>query len=111
MARVTPSAVRPSKAGTAYALSAPTVEGDAIGPAEVLHVKNGSGGSITLTVVTPGTVDGLAIGDYTLTIPAAGERLVGPFPEPHFRQPSGATKGRVHIDYSSVTSVTRAVIA
>jgi hypothetical protein len=110
MARAVPTVSRATKAGTAYALAAAPVDGDALPPNAVLHVKNGAGAPITLTVVTPSTVDGLAIGDFTATVPAGGERLVGPFPEAHFRQTSGATKGLVHIDYSSVTSVTRAVI-
>lgn len=113
MARQTPAAVRPSKAGTAFALSAApaVVDGDAIPPDAVLYVLNSSGSPITLTVVTPGvSADNLAIGDYTVTVPAGAGRLVGPFPDQVYVQQSGATSGLVHIDYSSTTTVTRAVI-
>jgi len=50
-----------------------------------LYVKNGSGGDITVTIDTPGSVDGQAIADLTFTVKATGdangldELLVGPF--------------------------------
>lgn len=111
MARNVLSPLRPSKPGTTVALTAATVDGDAIPPDAALWVNNGSAGTITLTVVTPGVVgDNLAVGDYTLTIPAAGVRLVGPFPEEYYRQVSGTTSGLVHVDYSAFASVTRAAI-
>ncbi len=38
----------------------------------LFHVKNASGGSVTLTFQTPGTVDGLAIAERTVAVPAGG---------------------------------------
>jgi hypothetical protein len=68
-----------------------------------LHIKNGGGSQITLTIQTPGTVDSLAITDRTVDIPAAGERMIGPFPASYY----GAT---LTLSYSGVTSVTIAAI-
>lgn len=46
-----------------------------------LHAKNVGGSPVTLTVSTPGTMDGNAVADYTATIPATtGDKLIGPFP-------------------------------
>ncbi len=47
--------------------------------ATFLHVKN-SGVESTMTVVTTASVDGLAVADLTVTIPAnTGDKMVGPF--------------------------------
>jgi hypothetical protein len=111
MARQTPAAVKATKAGTAVTPTAPVVvDGDAIPPNSILRVAT-AGTACTLTVDTPGTgVDGVTIGQYTVTLPATGVRLVGPFPDPEYRQTTGATAGLVHIDYSTATGVTREVI-
>ena len=50
-----------------------------------LFVRNGSGGDITVTIDTPGSVDGQALADLTVTVKATGdgdgldELLIGPF--------------------------------
>lgn len=65
-----------------------------------LVVNNGSGSTVTVTVATPGTVKGLAIGQATMAI-LAGD--VGIMPLTNiFRQ----TTGRANITYSAVTTVT-----
>lgn len=46
----------------------------------LLYVKNASGSTCTVTVITPGTVDGLAITDLTVSVATAKEHLIGPFP-------------------------------
>lgn len=89
-------------------------DGDIIDAGAVmLHVKNANTSQCTVTVETPGTVDGLAIADLTVVVPATSERLIGPFPRGTFAQPSDATvgPGRVLVAYSNVTQVTRAVLA
>lgn len=46
-----------------------------------LHVKNTNAAIATITVETPGTVDGLAIAERTFTVPATtGDRMAGPWP-------------------------------
>lgn len=71
-----------------------------------IHIKNGSGGSVTATFETPRTVDGLAVDDLAVPIPAGEERFIGPFPPSTFND--GA--GDVAITYSAVTSVTIAAL-
>lgn len=76
-----------------------------------LNVRNASGSSITVTITTPGTIDGLAIADKTFTVPATtGDRWWKGDPAV-YNQPDGATDaGEVYVDYSAVTSVTIAVM-
>ena len=51
----------------------------------LLRVQNNSVGDITVTIDTPGTVDGQAIGDLTVTVKATGDANgldfmdIGPF--------------------------------
>jgi hypothetical protein len=110
MARTKVSAIAPSLAGAAVVYTQPTAEGDAIRPGSILLVKNGSGSTITLTLVTGGTAASYAIDDPTVTVAAGAEKAVGGFSSV-FPQPVGADAGWVYVNYSSVTSVTRAVIA
>lgn len=72
----------------------------------VLHAKNGSGAPITATIQTPGTVDGLAVSDRTVAIPAGEERIMGVFPPADYNQ----SNGEVYVDYSDVTSLTVAAL-
>ena len=44
------------------------------------HVKNGNSSTdLTVTIVTPLTVDGLAVADREVTVPRSEERFIGPF--------------------------------
>ncbi|MFI6249047.1 hypothetical protein [Streptomyces sp. NPDC051016] len=71
------------------------------GAGVILVVKNADSGSHTVTLVTPGTVDGLAIADRTLAV-AAGQTAVILLTD-RYRNPS---TGRASITYDGVTSVT-----
>jgi hypothetical protein len=72
-----------------------------------LHVKNGGGSSITVTVATPGSAPGgLAIADSVTTVPAGGERMIGPFPAEQYADPAGTPAGNTFITYSGVVTVT-----
>ena len=45
-----------------------------------LHFKKTGAGDCTVTITTPGTVQGLAIADVTVSVPATtGDKFVGPF--------------------------------
>lgn len=69
-----------------------------------LHIKNGGGGAITATVITTGILLGdVSIVDVTVSVPAGGERMIGPLPYEHFAHSSD---GLTDITYSGVTSVT-----
>lgn len=75
----------------------------------VLHVKNGSGSSVTVTIPTPASVDqlvdGLAVPDRTIAVAAGTDRLIGLSTIAAYKQPGGVA----NVDYSAVTSVTVAV--
>lgn len=71
-----------------------------VGPGRFLYVNNGSGGSLTVTVATPGTVSGLAIADTAVAV-AAGDHALIPLANV-FR----GANGRAAITYSGVTSLT-----
>lgn len=111
MARTSVTTQVITRAGLNVAMTAPVADGDIIdGGNTILVVNNGGGASITVTVQTPYTVEGQAVEELTVSVPAAGTREIGPFPG-IFKQPADASvgPGRVLVDYSSVTSVTRAV--
>lgn len=77
----------------------------------LLHVKNGGGSSINVTLETPGQVDGLDIADQVVAVPAGGERFIGPFSQRTYDRPAGAADaGKVYVDFSGVTSVTIAAL-
>jgi hypothetical protein len=68
-----------------------------------IYVKNGSGGSITVTLDITQTVDGQEVTDRTVAIPAGEERVIGPFPVAYY----GAS---ANITFSGVTSLTIAAM-
>lgn len=74
----------------------------------MIHVKNASGSSVTVTVVTPRTdAVGNAVADNTFTVPATtGDKEAGPWPAEIYADP---TTGLANITYSATTSVTVAV--
>lgn len=76
---------------------------------ELVVFKNASVGSITVTIATPGTVDGLAIADRTIAVGAGETRLVGPFP-PGIYNDTFISGGVVAMTYSGVTTFTVTVI-
>lgn len=95
-----------SRAGVAPSYAAAAGGGDKFTPDHetFLHVKNASAGSLNVTVVTPRTdALGNAVSDNVVAVPAAGERLIGPFPAEHYADP---TDGLASITYSGVTSLT-----
>jgi hypothetical protein len=71
-----------------------------------LHVKNGDVASKTVTLTTPNLVEGIAIADPTVVIPAGEDRMIGPFPTGPFNDSSG----KANVTYSAVTSVTVALV-
>jgi hypothetical protein len=100
-------------AGLALVHTAPTVDGDIVdvGRGTFLSVINGGGAPITVTVQTPGVVDGdLAVADRVVTVPIGTTPKQIPLTSSNYKQPVGdANTGRALVDYSAVASVTRAV--
>jgi hypothetical protein len=99
-----------TRAGLAPAYGAAAGGGDDFLPGDktFIHVKNGGGSAITVTVDTPGKVDGLDVAQVSVSVPAAGERMIGPLGAQRFAQPS---TGRGLITYTGVTTVTLAVLS
>lgn len=71
----------------------------------LLAVKNGDAGAHTVTLVTPATLNGLAIADRTVSV-AAGKTELIPLTS-DYRDPS---TGRASLTYDGVTSVSVAVV-
>lgn len=70
--------------------------------ATVLHVKNGGGGSINVTVDSQTPCSQGFDHDVVVAVPAGAERLIGPFPQARFND----ANGKAQVAYSGVTSVT-----
>lgn len=80
--------------------------GDQVAPSEhtFIHVKNGSGGSLDVTLVTPQQVDGLSVSDRTVTVATDGEAFIA---VPNlYRNDSGLAD----ITWTATSSVTFAVL-
>lgn len=111
MARSTPATQSIPDDGLAANMTAPNSDGDIAdcGGGEFATIENGSGASITVTVVTPGEPYGLALADRAITI-AAGATKDIPLKR-YYRQPTDAVEGagKCLINYSAVASVTRAI--
>lgn len=89
------------------ALSSATSGGDdaPTGAGVVLVVKNADASDHTVTLATPGTVNGLAIADRTVTVTAGKTELIPLTGD--YRDPS---TGRASITYDAVTSVSVGVV-
>jgi hypothetical protein len=70
-----------------------------------LHVKNGGGSSINVTLNSQTNCDQGFDHDEVVAVPNGGERIIGPFPA-RFQDSSG----NVQVTYSAVTSVTVAAL-
>lgn len=104
--------VAPSMAGTAVTYSAVPAGGLAVLPGSILLVKNGSGSAITVTLQVQKTYKGYALTAPTVSVGAGVELAIGPLPaEVHvIVNPSNANNGYILVDFSSITSVTAAVV-
>lgn len=67
---------------------------------EVVVIENSGAGSHTVTIPTPRTVEGLAVSEQTVVIPAGQVFMAGPF-EPNTFNNTGADRGRVFVDYDA----------
>jgi len=73
---------------------------------EYLHVKNGGGSEVIVTVDSQAGCNQGFDHNVAVAVPAGGERLIGPFPKARFND--AAEKAQVA--YSDVTSVTVAAV-
>lgn len=90
---VTPAGLNPSFTTVAQA------NGATVGmeQGDVLALKNTSGAPVTATVITPGSVDGIAQPDLPITVPASSTVYHGRTTLGAYRQ----SDGRVYIDVSA----------
>lgn len=73
----------------------------------LLHFKKSGAGNCDLIIITPNTVDGLAVGDRTVIIPATtGDKFIGPFPPSIYND----ANGDIEITLSEVTGLTGAIL-
>ncbi|MFR0354168.1 hypothetical protein [Streptomyces sediminimaris] len=93
--------------GAAVAYTAAAGGGDTCqtGAGVLLLVRNDDASSHTVTLATPGTVNGLAIADRAVTVAAGAEEAIPVTND--YRDPS---TGLAAITYDAVTSVTVAVV-
>ena len=71
---------------------------------EFIHLVNGVTEG-TITIVTPGTVDGHAIADLTVVCTASEERMIGPFPAAVYEDDN-----KITFSFDVITDMTLAVI-
>lgn len=70
----------------------------------ILHFKKSGAGACTVTIITPGTVGGLAIADQTITVPATtGDVIVGRLTVDLFADPA---TGLLTFSMSDITGMT-----
>jgi len=74
---------------------------------EFVEVKNGSGGSINVTLNIQATLDGAAAVNPVVAVGAGVTKIIGPFPTGVYNQ---VANGRAKITYSAVTSVLTKVL-
>ncbi|WP_263165398.1 hypothetical protein [Streptomyces sp. SCSIO ZS0520] len=74
-----------------------------VGDRNFLHVKNGAASPITVTLTVTAAVRGQAVGNVTVSVPASGERMIGPLSADLLQN---QTDGLCAVGYSSATTVT-----
>ncbi|MFE9949289.1 hypothetical protein ACFYRJ_17360 [Streptomyces sp. NPDC005531] len=75
------------------------------GDRSFLHVKNANGSSMTVTLTATAQVDGQAVADLVVTVPATtGDKMIGPISNKLFASLVDGVSAS--ITYSATTSVT-----
>jgi hypothetical protein len=103
MATLTTQAIAIAGLNPTFAAAGASGDKVACGERTWLHVKNGSASSITVTLAATGAVRGQTVTSPTVSVPASGERMIGPLTADLF---AGATDGLAAITYSATTTVT-----
>nr|BFD90713.1 hypothetical protein KitaXyl93_20730 [Kitasatospora sp. Xyl93] len=107
MATLSTQAVSIAGLGPTYSAAAGGGDKVACSERTFVHVKNGGGSPITVTLTATGSVRGQTVTSPTVSVPASGERMIGPLTADLF---AGATDGLAAIGYSSTTTVTIAAL-
>lgn len=99
----------PLIAGQSISYVAAGAGGDTISPSDgktFLHVKNGGGSSITVTITAHGMCNQGFTHNAIVTVAAAADEAIGPFDTQRFSNGTGG----IDVTYSGVTTVTVAAI-
>lgn len=100
-----------SEQGTVPAYTAANVDGHFVSVPGILHVKNGGGSSINVTVQTAQTVEGRAVADDVIAVAAGAEKMIKLSSSSLLVRPAGQTDaGYAYVDFSGVTTVTVALV-
>jgi hypothetical protein len=73
---------------------------------EFIYIENGAVAAQTVTIATPATVDGLAVADRTVEVPAGENWIFGPFPVNTYNDGNA----KVQLTYSAVATLNIAVL-
>ena len=94
--------------GLAPSLVAAAVGGDKFANTgeQFLYIDNADVGAAIVTIVTPQTVDTLAVTDRAVSVPAGTFKLIGPFPPSTYNDGSDD----VSLTYDQVTSLTVGIL-
>ena len=91
--------------GVAHTLIAADVDGELIPNTgrEFVHYANGDGSPVVITITIVETVDGQTVTNRTVSVPATGERNIGPFlPTQRYNDNTGSVLCKA----ASITSLT-----
>lgn len=99
---ITPTAITSN--GVTQTLTAVNADGNNFNNngASLVVIANGYTATITATFQTPRTIDGLAVADKEIAVPAGTTFMAGPFGSNTFNQADGT----VYVDFTETTSVT-----
>lgn len=99
MARIALTTIAAAPAGIASTLTASTSDGEIaeVGDNLTLVINNKSAGSVTVAVVTEYTVEGLAVGDTSLAVPAGSTGFVA-LDSRLFRRGSAPDAGKAYVN-------------
>lgn len=103
MARQSVTTQPVTRTGTVPTATSPNVDGDIVdtGASLFLIVSNVGSGSVTVTVQSQATFDGLAVADLTVPLAAGVTKVVGPLTGVTFGFAKGdVNAGRAFVDYT-----------
>ncbi|MFI5769654.1 hypothetical protein ACIA74_14045 [Streptomyces sp. NPDC051658] len=103
MATLATQAVALAGLNPTYASAAAGGDKVECGDRNFIHVKNGSASAVTVTLTATAMVRGQAVSNLTVSVPASGERLIGPI-QPDLLQ--NQTDGLCAVGYSASATVT-----
>lgn len=107
MATLNPQPIAIAGLNATYVTAASGGDKTTPGPRTFLHVKNGAASPITVTLAANPTPTGLTVTNPTVSVPASGDRFIGPLNAQDF---AAASDGLAAWTYSSNTTVTVAVV-